>query len=271
MIRRTVDGSILRNAQAILAFSPGNEMIALGSYDGTISQENISGTQKSNIANETGAIEDLIYSPDGNFIISSTDRCSIRVWRASDGALIRQLESPTIPGEIIGRARIAVTKLQITRDGKYLFGRATGFGKLTIWNLEDGIMQWSNTEEDDPMGSDMSLSPDGTLSATPSGNINVYNIVKEQFLPDFQIPPYPKYANGVSVITFSDDGELLAAGLNDGSICVFRTTDFKLIYHFQAHHEAYFDGVHGLAFSPDNTLLASSGLDGLVKLWGIAR
>ena len=124
----------------------------------------------------------------------------------------------------------------------------------------------------DKMGSDMSLSLDGTLSAVPSGNVNAYNIVEAQFLPDLQIPE-PQSSRGwvVAAIAFSDDGGLIAAGLGDGTICIFRTIDSKLLYHFRAYHEAYYNGAQGLSFSPDNTLLASSGYDGLVKLWGIAR
>jgi WD40 repeat protein len=35
--------------------------------------------------------------------------------------------------------------------------------------------------------------------------------------------------------------------------------------------EGHRDGVHSVAFSPDGTLLASTSLDGTIRMWGIGR
>jgi len=270
-IRRITDGSMLRNAQAVMAFSPLGEMIALGADDGTISLENIAGTTKTKFAKENGWVYDLIYAHNGDLIISTTDQCDIHIRRASDGALIKELESPTAPGMNVETTRIAVAKLLSSIDGNYLVGGDV-FGSLAIWNLADGTMQRANTGENDPKGQAMSLSPDGkTLAIAEIGNIQLHDITENKPISNIQIPSDKKYSYTVTAVAFSNDGNLLAAGLDDGTIYIFQTTDFKPVYHFQAHHHADYEGVLSLTFSPDNSILVSAGYDGTVKLWGVAK
>jgi WD40 repeat protein len=167
--------------------------------------------------------------------------------------------------------RVAVSKLLITPDNSYLIGGDV-FGSLSIWNLNDGTIGRFNTKDNDPKGLAMSLSPDGKLLAIASiGKIQLYDLSANEFLSNIRIPSDKDYSYTVSAVAFSNDGALLAAGLDNGAIYVFRTVDFAPILHFQGHLTSNYDGVLSLAFSPDNKILASGGYDGMVKIWGINK
>ncbi len=70
----------------------------------------------------------------------------------------------------------------------------------------------------------------------------------------------------ISSMTLSPDGKYLAVGSISGQICVWRVADKTLLLTLRGHSRF----VWTLAFSPDSTLLASSGYDSTIKLWAIA-
>lgn len=270
-IREVTNGVMVRNTNSLIAFSPANQKIALGGNNGTISIENIYGSEKNILSKENGWILDLIYSSDGDWIISSTVECSIKILSASDGSLIKYLDSPTSPGMNVENTRVAVAKLLLSPDKKFLVGGDV-FGSLTIWNLVDGTIQRLNTGDNDPKGLAMSLSPDGkTLAIATIGVVYFYDITTGDNISHILIPSDKDYSYTVTAVAFSSDGNLLAAGLDDGTVYIFPMNNLIPIYHFHAHHNISFEGVASLSFSPDNTILISSGYDGIVKIWGIKK
>lgn len=64
-------------------------------------------------------------------------------------------------------------------------------------------------------------------------------------------------------VAFSSDGQLIAAGMNNGQIRLWRALDGQPLLTFQAHNRQ----IWSLVFNPENTLLVSGGNDGQVKVW----
>ncbi len=64
-------------------------------------------------------------------------------------------------------------------------------------------------------------------------------------------------------VTFSPDGQLLAAGTSNGEIWLYSLRQQTLLRILSGHT----DGVWSVAFSPDGTLLASGSDDQTVRLW----
>jgi len=63
----------------------------------------------------------------------------------------------------------------------------------------------------------------------------------------------------------SPDGTLLVLGFNQGSMAIFDLSTGEEIAAWRGHG----DEVVSITFSPSGNLLASSSLDGLVKIWGV--
>jgi len=66
-------------------------------------------------------------------------------------------------------------------------------------------------------------------------------------------------------VTFSPDGKILAAGMAEGQLRLWRVTDGQPLLTCKGHIGA----VWSVAYSPDGCLLASGSTDGTVRLWDV--
>ncbi len=66
-------------------------------------------------------------------------------------------------------------------------------------------------------------------------------------------------------VAFSPDGRLLASGVDDRKVKLWRVEDGKLLRELKGHTS----GVNSVGFSPDGRLLASGSYDHTVRLWGM--
>ena len=71
--------------------------------------------------------------------------------------------------------------------------------------------------------------------------------------------------SGITSVTFSHDGKILAAGDSSGEIRLWRVSDNQPLNTFQGHT----NWVTTLDFSPDDKLLASGSSDNKIKLWDV--
>ncbi|WP_238613482.1 WD40 repeat domain-containing serine/threonine protein kinase [Candidatus Oscillochloris fontis] len=67
----------------------------------------------------------------------------------------------------------------------------------------------------------------------------------------------------IRTLTFSSDGELLAAGHDDKTISIWRMGDYTQLHTLRGHGS----GIRSLFFSPKNDLLASGSDDETVRIW----
>jgi transcription initiation factor TFIID subunit 5 len=67
----------------------------------------------------------------------------------------------------------------------------------------------------------------------------------------------------INTLTWSPDGQWLAAGLDSGEIILWDMQRYRPVDLLMGHA----DQVVGLNWSRDGSLLASNGLDGTVLIW----
>ena len=76
-----------------------------------------------------------------------------------------------------------------------------------------------------------------------------------------------EHEDQVTAVAISPDGELLATGSADRTFKISRTTDATLVGSKSAHERNLTD----IVFHPHKPLLATSGQEGLVKIWDLAN
>lgn len=70
----------------------------------------------------------------------------------------------------------------------------------------------------------------------------------------------------VKSVAITSDGSVIAAGLSDGTLLFWNTSDNREITRIAAHEGT----ISSLVFSPDGSLLVSAGVDGTAQLWDVA-
>jgi len=83
---------------------------------------------------------------------------------------------------------------------------------------------------------------------------------------DFTGTVFTDYAGSVMCVAFSPDGELLAAGADNGSIYLWQMASLRLVGVCVGHHGQ----IGNLAFNADGSLLVSGGDDSTVRVWEVA-
>ena len=78
-----------------------------------------------------------------------------------------------------------------------------------------------------------------------------------------QIKELKDHSERVSSLAVRKDGQRVASGSWDKSVCIYSLEDFSLLHRCQGHE----DVVTCLAFTPDGRILASGAKDGTVRLW----
>jgi hypothetical protein len=107
----------------------------------------------------------------------------------------------------------------------------------------------------------LASSPDGRLLAVAS-SLGIY-LYDANNLTDVRFIETNAW---VFNVVFSPDGTILAAGLGDGTIRLWRVADGSCLQTLEGHKDA----VTSVVFSPDGATIASGSRDYTVRLWRVA-
>ena len=165
-----------------------------------------------------------------------------------------------------------VLALAFSPNGK-LLAAATTDGNIYLWNTQDhqlvGIGQgngrwiWS-----------LAFSPDGQQLASSGAEqlVRLWNVAPLRAEPSDTFHTLTAqtmlrgHTDTVFTVAFSPDGQQLASGSADQSICLWQVATGTLVNTFCDHVGPIFT----LAFDPTGTLLASAGRDRVVRIWDLA-
>lgn len=283
-----------------LAFSPDGDTLASASSDSTLRVwDTETGQEKKILLEHIGWGNDVAFSPDGAWLASASQDDKIRLWDRHTGHLLRVLTGytgPIIAVAISSDGRTLASSgrfpdntlrlwdpetgemlkilseqkrsnaLSFSPDGETL-ASAGRDATVQLWGVETGRLLKTFTGNGREFET-VAFSPDGQrlVSGGWLSEIHLWDVETGRLLKTFP----EKY--GVETLAFSPDGQLLASGggFKDPTIRLWHVPTSEkrltLIGHKKNPTTAHTSDIYSVAFSPDGTLLASGGIDGL-RLW----
>lgn len=282
-----------------LAFSPDGKLLALGSWNKVTLLNVVDGKELATLskAREYGGTvtHGVLFSPDAKSLITA-DMGSLRVWDVETRRLRTALLDET-------KNFFQAEAVAISRDGK-LLASGNHRGVITLWDMVNEKRQYTFTAHGDKKVSALAFAPDdrilatgghdartvlwqlsasgepkeilalkadtgdinsiafspnGRLLATAAYYVRVWNVATGKLLFMFE-DRRVKFAQ----VTFSPDGETLAAGSEDGTIELWdmRTRTKRITLKVEGGFP-----VQALEFSPDGKILASGTRGGHAIFW----
>jgi WD40 repeat protein len=193
-------------------------------------------------------------SPNGDRIAAITPDWQLHLWSVASGMPIR--ESYPIEGK--------VWAYSFDSDLNSLT-EVNARGDFKIWNLSTGVSSAQGHLEAWATGSAPVFSETGAVLvvAGRDNHVRVWSLPRGRLIQDIVLRPWSQ----PDKVAVSHDGTRLAlVSENDVSLDVRDVASGNQITSVEGHRGA----VIGVAFSPDNRKVASSGEDGKLVLWNLA-
>jgi WD40 repeat protein len=260
-----------------LAVSPDGTTISIGIYDGTnrgtIRFYSITtGEETARLYAHTDILTDVVYSPDGRYIASTSWQGDAQVWDIARGLRLQQFVG--FPDRILS--------LDYSPNGEYLVvgsgntgnndfverAKDTSVFLIDLKNRDEittlrGHADWVWTVD---------ISPDGTKLATGSGPLR-YN-AEANPLPDTsvriwdaathaEIAQLVGHTNTVDSVVFLPDNERVLSSAWDTTIILWDIAKQSALHTYTGHEGAVYD----LSLSADGSQFLSASGDGTVRLW----
>ena len=242
-----------------------NDLLAVTDKDGKISLVDMpSGNLVGELQGPTEGANSVAFSQDGARLVAGYYNNTAIVWDVPNREQILTLQNDT-----------SVESVAFSPTGNMV---ATGSYDETaqvylvkVWNIPDGnIVQVFERYTGTGIGTNFIFSPDGTMIAFPTEEINNDVATRKIELRSTQngdlIRSFDVNAEEwINAIIFSNDGTMLAAGSSGNSIRLWRVSDGQILISL----DASIQGVNGIAFAPDMSFLVSVGQDSTIRIWQV--
>ena len=256
-----------------VAFSIDGMIVASGSHDKTIKLwDSKTGKLLRTLKRHKDTISSIKFWPDGRIMSSTSWDNTVILWDTQTWKPIRTLSLVQYGPVISGNSKT----LAFWSDKE-----------VRLWDLQTGDFKQTSLTHDGNNINSLSISPDGNLIATGSGiirrSLSLSEIGPPKIFGEFRIWNNQtdellrkmEFSNElVSSLSYSPDGTMLAIGsvkaeegvfIGQVKICNPNTGDLIRTMEWRWGGSAYMNA--SIAFSSDSKVIASSGLDAVVRVW----
>jgi WD40 repeat protein len=199
----------------------------------------------------TGNVYSAIFSPDGKSIVTACGDKTAKIWSASSGKLLHNLEGHTN----------WVNSPNFSPDGKSIV-TASIDKTAKIWDASSGKLLHSLIGHRAGVYS-ATFSPDGKTIVTASGDktAKIWEASSGKLLHTLK-----GHTDRVNSATFSPDGKSIVTSSNDGIVKIWEASSGKLFHSLEGHT----NWVNSSTFSPDGKSIITASNDGTAKIWEAA-
>ncbi|KAJ7356491.1 WD40-repeat-containing domain protein [Mycena albidolilacea] len=232
-----------------LAISPSRTKLASASEDTFVRIWDVEiGHCILEMAGHTAPVLSVAFSPDGSQLVSAAEDGSIRVWDVQSRTGLTLVQ-------FVGHSG-AVNSVIYTVDGERVVSGSRD-GTIRIWSIESGQEEVKLNCVDPVLC--LSISPDGTtlVSGSANGFVQLWNIATHEHTPPIVFRLGDKR---LPTVVFLDASQI-AIGCCKGEVHFWSTHDGLAEMRLHLSHYA-----NSIAFSPDGSLVASGGGDGLIQI-----
>lgn len=251
-----------------VAFSPDGRFLTSGSSDRTVRlwalpDESESDTYPLEITpfqtleGHTDRVLDVAFSPDGQYIASSSRDRNVILWRFSNDTK-QASPSTTLTGHQ-GR----VYGLSFSPDSRRL-ASASYDQTVRVWSLVDKPRLQHVLEGHTEHVMDVAFSPDGLQLASSSDDrsIRIWSVPDGLDRPETRQVLRGHFGSVLNV-SYSPDGKQLASGSADYTVRFWDMAAEPKQHVLRGHEER----IYSVDFSPDGQTLVSGSADQMVKVW----
>jgi WD40 repeat protein len=236
-----VAGALSADGRAAVAVDAGGTLHVLDA-DGHASSEISVGP----------GITSVAVHPGGRRAVTCGPRGEVAVW---DLATKERLAS---------RSLGAVNALKLSEDGRVMvaFEQNSDLGgKGTAWLLDSDLAHEIRLDHETGLP-DATFSPDGSRLVTlgQDGGARIWT-------RDGRLEATLKHPGPVGFAAWSSDGSWLATGTYGGTLTIWTRTDWQARRQIEAHTNF----ITALTIGDHDSLIASAGGDGIVKVWDAAQ
>jgi WD40 repeat protein len=186
----------------------------------------------------------IAFDPSGNILATNHGDC-IRIWRVSDGKLLKTLEHPNY---------INIPDFNFSPNGKILV-TCYAAGNLVLWNIDDGSVirtQWPSKKKSFDGFCRATFINEGKelLTATGDGEIQIIRVSDGEIVRTFGGKNFEIYSP-----VLSRNGSTIASAYSDGSIKIWRVSDGSLVHTINGDSSI----IYAFDIDPSGQLLAVGG------------
>jgi WD40 repeat protein/regulation of enolase protein 1 (concanavalin A-like superfamily) len=203
----------------------------------------------------TGAVEQVVFSPDCRRALSGSQDKSVRLWEVETGKQVRQFEGNTQN----------VHGVALSRDGRQALSAEFDFANrdfpIRLWDVETGKEIRRFSGHTDKIWN-VVFSPDGNraVSCSDDRTIRLWDVSAGT-----EVRQFTGHESAVGRVAFAPDGRSILSGAGDATVRLWDVETGKELRRFEGHTE----WISGVAFSPNGRQAVTTALDRSMRLWDV--